>query len=77
MPELISSKIEKIGLDNQEFQTLWDAYYKLGEFLMAQKKKKSGAGSNAPKTLYGIWKGIKIDESGFQEAEKSLFKRSL
>lgn len=77
MPELVNEKIEKVGLNNQEFQTLWEVYYKLGEFLVAQNKKKNGGSNNLPKTLYGIWKGVKVDESDFQKAEKSLFKNAL
>jgi len=77
MSELTKEKTKKIGLDTQKFQPLWEAYYKLGEFLATQNKEKNGGSNNIPKTLYGIWKGVKIDESDFQKAEKSLFKNAL
>lgn len=77
MSKLANEKTEKVGLSNQKFQPLWEAYYKLGEFLATQNKQKNGGGANLSKTLYGVWKDVKINEGDFQKAEKSLFKNAL
>lgn len=75
MAETITEKPGNITLSAKDYQVLLEAYQKLGEFLIANKKKKKITPSL--KTLYGIWKGVKVDEQDFEKAEKSLFKTSL
>ena len=65
---------EAIYLSKEEYLKLLEIYKKLGEILVSKKTKKNKASF---KSLYGIWKGVKIDEEDFEEIKKSLFKSSL
>jgi hypothetical protein len=71
MAKTLVEKTENITLTKKDYQKLLEAWQKLGEILASQKRKK---GSPALKTLYGIWKGVKVNEKDFKEAKKSLFK---
>lgn len=73
MPKALAEKSE-ITLSTKDYQALFEAYQKLGQFLAIQKKKKA---TPLLKTLYGIWQGVKVNEEDFESAEKSLFKTSL
>ncbi len=73
MDTLIKQK--QTGLSTKEYQTLFEVYQKLDQFFSTQKKEKQE--KPLLKTLYGIWKGVKIDEQDFEKAEKSLFKTDL
>ena len=69
---------EKVVLSKNDYLKLLEAYQKIGQILIFQKKKKSvPTFKPVLKSLHGIWKGIKIDEKDFQGAKKSLFKSSL
>ena len=74
MANLLTKKPEHIMLSKEDYLKLTEAYQKISEILYAPKKKK-----NLPPfhTLYGIWKGVKVNEKDFQETEKSLFPSSL
>jgi len=65
---------KNIPLSKEDYLKLLELYKKLEEILIPKKKKKT---ISPLKTLYGIWKGIKIDEKDFKEAKRSLFKPSL
>jgi len=70
----VSVKNQKnITLSKENYLKLLEIYQKLEEILISKKKKITPS----LKTLYGIWKGIKVNEKDFKEAEKSLFKTSL
>jgi len=64
---------KNITLSKEDYLKLLELYKKIEEILIPKKKKKT----TPLKTLYGIWKGIKIDEKDFKEAKRSLFKPSL
>jgi hypothetical protein len=65
---------KNIALSKEDYLKLLELYQKLGEILILKKKKKT---TSPLKTLYGIWKGIKVNEEDFKSAKKSLFKTSL
>jgi hypothetical protein len=65
---------KNIALSKEDYLKLLELYQKLGEILILKKKKKT---TSLLKTLYGIWKGVKVDEEDFKRSEKSLFKTSL
>lgn len=65
---------KNIALSKEDYLKLLELYKKLEEILIPKKKKKT---IPPLKTLYGIWKGIKIDEKDFKEVKRSLFKPSL
>ncbi len=67
--------MEKITISKKEYLKLSEAYKKMGEVLLGKKKKQSGSGKRL-KSLYGIWKGAKVNEEDFKGAKKSLFKTS-
>lgn len=56
----------------KEYFQLLELLKKLEEVLAVSKK-----GTLKAKSLYGIWKGIQVNEEDFQAAKKSLFKSSL
>jgi len=65
---------KNITLPKEDYLKLLQIYKELEKILVFPKKKKS---TSSLKTLYGIWKGIKINENDFEMAKKSLFKNSL
>lgn len=68
---------EKVNLSKNDLQKLLQAYQIIGSFLAGQKKKKLVQVSQSLKTLYGVWKGVKVNEDDFSVVKKSLFKNSL
>lgn len=74
MANVATKNAENIILSKKDYWKLMEAYQKISEILYTQKKKK---GVSTPPTLYGIWKGVKVDEEDFQNAKKSLFPFSL
>ena len=72
MAKIFTSK--KINLSKDDFLKLLDAYQKIGQILSSKKMKKTVSVIPTMKSLYGIWKGIKVDEKDFESAKKSLFK---
>ncbi|PIS39363.1 MAG: hypothetical protein COT33_02385 [Candidatus Nealsonbacteria bacterium CG08_land_8_20_14_0_20_38_20] len=73
MTEVSVKNQKNITLSKENYLKLLEIYQKLEEILISKKKKITPS----LKTLYGIWKGIKVNEKDFKEAEKSLFKTSL
>lgn len=73
MGKTLLKKQKNITLSREEYLTLLEIYKKLEKILGAKKKKTIPS----LKSLYGIWKGIKVDEKDFEKAKKSLFKVSL
>jgi hypothetical protein len=65
---------KNIALSKEDYLKLLELYQKLGEILILKKKKKT---ASSLKNLYGIWKGVKVDEEDFKSAKKSLFKTSF
>jgi|GEM_PF-6154692 hypothetical protein len=65
---------KKVILPEEDYLKLLELYQKLGEILTFKKKKKA---VSSLKSLYGIWKGVKVEEEDFEKAKKSLFKTSL
>jgi hypothetical protein len=65
---------KNIALSKEDYLKLLELYQKLGEILILKKKRKT---ASSLKSLYGIWKGVKVDEEDFKSAKKSLFKTSL
>jgi len=74
MVKIIEKNSKNITLSKEDYLKLLETYQKLGEILISQKKKKI---ASSFKTLYGIWKGVRVEEKDFKEAKKSLFKTSL
>lgn len=74
MVKIIEKNSKNITLSKEDYLKLLETYQKLGEILISQKKKKI---VSSFKTLYGIWKGVRVEEKDFKEAKKSLFKTSL
>ncbi len=67
--------MEKITISKKEYLKLSEAYKKMGDLLFGKKKKHPSSGKKV-KSLYGIWKGVKVNEEDFKGAKKSLFKTS-
>jgi len=74
MAKILAKKSKDIVLSKEDYLKLLELYQKLGEVLSFKKKKRTAP---SLKTLYGIWKGVKVNEKDFEEAKKSLFKKSL
>ena len=74
MAKINEKDLKNIILSREEYLKLLKIYQKLGEILISKKKKEM---TPSLKTLYGIWKGVKIEEEDFEKAKKSLFKTSL
>jgi len=74
MVKVIEKNSKNIILSKEDYLRLLEIYQKLEEILISKKKKKV---TPSLKTLYGIWKGVKVEEKDFEEAKKSLFKTSL
>ena len=74
MVKVIEKNSINITLSKEDYLKLLQAYQKLGEALISKKKREI---VSPLKTLYGIWKGVRIEEKDFTEAKKSLFKTSL
>jgi hypothetical protein len=74
MAKSIGKNTKDIALSKEDYLKLLELYQKLGEILILKKKKKT---TPSLKTLYGIWKGVKVNEEDFKRAKKSLFKTSL
>ncbi|MEK7542653.1 MAG: hypothetical protein AAB524_03050 [Patescibacteria group bacterium] len=74
MANVAAKNAENIILSKKDYRKLMEAYQKISEILYTQKKKKA---LTAPHSLYGIWKGVKVNERDFQHAKKSLFPSSL
>jgi hypothetical protein len=74
MVKVVEKNSKNITLSKEDYLKLLEAYQELGEILISKKKKKV---VSSLKTLYGIWKGVKVEEKDFEEAKKSLFKTSL
>ena len=71
----VSTKVPKnIILSKEDYIKLLEVYQKLKEILASKEEKKI---TPSLKTLYGIWKGVKVNEEDFEEAKKSLFKASF
>lgn len=74
MANSLTENTKEMLLSTKDYQTLLDAYQKIGKVLTVQKEKKKVV---LLKTLYGIWKNAKVNEVDFKKAENSLFKTSL
>jgi hypothetical protein len=74
MKETVEKNSKEVILSKEDYLKLLELYQKLGEILILKKKKKT---TSFPKSLYGIWKGVKVEEEDFEKAKESLFKTSL
>lgn len=74
MVKVLTKNSKNITLSKEDYLKLMNIYQKLEEILLSSKKKKA---ASSLKTLYGIWKGIKIEEKDFEGAKESLLKTSL
>jgi len=74
MAKVLTENSKNITLSKKDYLELLNIYQKLEKILLLPKKKKTFP---SLKTLYGIWKGVKVEEKDFEDAKKSLFKTSL
>lgn len=51
------------------------SYHKIEEIEEEVRELKKEVASKKNVKLKGFWKGLKVDEQDFREAEESLFKR--
>lgn len=73
MAKVLVKNSNNVTLSKKDYLKLLEIYQNLEEILISKKKKIAPS----LKTLFEIWKGIKVNEKDFKEAKKSLFKTSL